>query len=109
MLHYDMRLNRRLRITLALLLAWMLPQQGAVAMPDCAQFESAAPQHEHCVHGAAAIHQHGCSTHCCAAAIAYAHILWAAPRSAAADIAVAVLCPSPTVELDRLDRPPRSI
>jgi len=130
MFHDSMIFKPRLRITCALLLAGMLSLQGAAAMPDCGQFDSTrpdspsagphdpvvagaemptTPQHEHCVHGAAATHQHGCSAHCCAVAIAYTQILWAAPRSAAPDIAAAVLWPSPTVELDRLDRPPRSV
>jgi hypothetical protein len=125
-----MRLNPRLRITIALLLAWMLPLQGAWAMSGCAGFDSAktapqnfvarqagaagtespaAPQHEHCGHGSATPHQHGCGANCCAAAIATTRVPWAAPRSAAPEIALPMTWPSPVVELDRLDRPPRSV
>jgi hypothetical protein len=107
-------MNRRLRITMALLFTWMLPLQGAGAMPGCAHFDAAhsaaqgSIEHAHCKHGSAAAHPHGCGGTCCAAAIPTTRVPWTAPRGAAPDIAVALIWPSPTVELDRLDRPPRS-
>jgi hypothetical protein len=130
MFHDDMRLNSRLRISIALLLAWMLPLQGTWAMSGCAGFDPAkatsqnlveqhsvaagakspaATQHEHCKHASGTPLQHHCGANCCAAAIATARVLWVAPRSPAPAISVAVIWPSPTVEFERLDRPPRSV
>jgi hypothetical protein len=116
---------RKPKIAIALLFAWMLALQGAVAASNCTEFETShvvaqsapAAEAHHCVHdsgavhrpGAGASHQHGCSAHCCGALVASTQAFWAPPRSAAADISAAVIWPSPTVELDRLDRPPRSL
>jgi hypothetical protein len=116
---------RKLKLAIALLFAWMLALQGAAAMSNCTEFESShavaqsapADGTHHCVHdsgadhrhGSGASHQHGCSAHCCGALVASTPAFWAAPRSAAADISAAVIWPSPAVELDRLDRPPRSL
>jgi len=116
---------RKPKIAIALLFAWMLALQGAVAMSTCAEFGSSNPvvqsarvaETHHCVPDSGAVHrqssgaghQHGCSAHCCGALVASTPALWAPPRSAAADISAAVIWPSPAVELDRLDRPPRSL
>jgi hypothetical protein len=40
MVRIDMRLTQKLRIAIALLLAWVLPLQGAAAMHGCARAES---------------------------------------------------------------------
>jgi hypothetical protein len=108
---------RKLKVALSLLFASILALQGAVAMSTCVQFESSRAvvqttgtnANDHCVHGSRASHPHACGAHCCGALVASTQALWAAPRSAAADIPVAVIWPSPTVALDRLDRPPRSL
>jgi len=113
------------KVAIALLFAWILALQGPVAMSNCAEFESSnavaqgapAAETHHCVHDSGAVHrpssgaghQHGCSAHCCGALVASTPALWAPPRSAASDISAAVIWPSPAVELDRLDRPPRSL
>jgi hypothetical protein len=107
-----MRLNRTLRVGLALLFALMLPLQGYAAMPSCGRLDHTVqyPNHaatHHCTHGLAITHHPGCGDCCCVVAIAPTRSDWAAPRLAAPENSHTLIWSPPTVALDRLDRPPR--
>jgi hypothetical protein len=119
MFYLDMRMHRTLRAALALLWALMLPLQGYAASPACGQHDPKSPssagapatstaQH-HCTGGAAATHHRDCGNCCGAAAIVLTHPHWIAPLPAPSEISNSVVGFPPTVALDRLDRPPRSI
>ncbi len=125
-----MRFKRTLRVEFALLLALMLPLQSYAAASACAQLEQASagadlgdstihhanlgvpsaespPASPHCAHETGAMHRHGCGSCCCGTAIALIPVRWLPPRSAAPDLPQPLAGISPTVALDRLDRPPR--
>jgi hypothetical protein len=96
---------------LAALLALIMPLQGFASAWSCASFDAASmATHQHCAHdtGAAQAH-HTCGTCCCAAAIALMPPPWTAPRPVGPDVLLSLRSSPPTVFLDRLDRPPRSV
>jgi hypothetical protein len=106
-----MKVLRTRSFELVVLLALFLPLQGLAAAWSCETLQSASPVHaaspaQHCPHGLGAVQHHDCGT-CCLAAIAAAPLRIALPRSRP-DMFFPRLSAAPTVELDRLDRPPRS-
>lgn len=107
-----MKLNRSLRLGIALLFALVLPLQGYAAMTSCARFDHAVqiPVHSmahHCAHSAPATHHPGCGDCCCTVGIVPTPGDWSAPGAAVPEIAAAWIGSPPTVALERLDRPPR--
>ena len=125
-----MRLNLKLRMGFAMLVALLLPLQGYAAMPVCTTGAAAAPMQAaaapmhaaetpmhagaataagHDCAGANTVHRHGCNQCCCGAAIVLAPVDFIAPHFGVPEIASAPIAPSPEGALDRLDRPPRFV
>jgi hypothetical protein len=100
-------------MTLALLLALILPLQGFAAAWSCSAHDTgeSAARH-HCPNDSGKPQSgephHHCGT-CCAAAIALVPFSWTPPRSANPEASLPSHRPPPTVALDRLDRPPRPL
>jgi hypothetical protein len=104
-----MKVLRTRSFELALLLALFLPLQGFAAAWSCEPQPVQTPSvaQAHCPHGSGALQHHDCGT-CCLAAIAAAPLRFALPR-VRPDIFFPRLSAAPSVALDRLDRPPRSL
>jgi hypothetical protein len=98
-------------VKLALLLALIMPLPGFVSAWSCDSFDSSAvAAQQHCAHQAgAALQHHNCGVCCSAAAIALLPLPWAAPQPVRAGLLLPLRWPSPSVLLDRLDRPPRRV
>lgn len=100
-----MRPKRTLKLVFAMLLIAMLPLRGFTAAAHCESEGSAlhAPHATHC-HDTARLH--ACGDCCGIAAIALAAPL-AISRPPVEDISSRPSAHPPTLDLDRLDRPPR--
>jgi hypothetical protein len=100
-------------VTLVLLLALILPLQSFAAAWNCNAHDTGLAAQHHCANdsgkaqGGGGQHHH-CGT-CCAAAMALVPFSWTAPRGASPEASLPLHWSPPTVALDRLDRPPRSL
>jgi hypothetical protein len=101
-------------MTLALLLALMLPLQGFASAWSCSAQESgSAAEHHHCADDlgktpTSGEQHHHCGT-CCAAAIALMPFRWTPPPAVRSAASLPFNGSPPKIALDRLDRPPRPV
>jgi len=109
-----MRHRRTTTLLLALLLTALTPLRGYAVVMHCALAEgpdmglAAQDAHpSHCEHSTPVAHPHPCSDCCSTAAPALTAGRYELPEAQAAVISPRLIWPPPTLNLDRLDRPPR--